>query len=138
MYSTFIKIASTGIHQTFGKFSNGLYIHTITPISNRAHQNVFTFVTKTKDNIPVKLDISIPNQDNSDVEYIVRSEVSKMNLKDLCESQDDFRKYIQVQLNDKILEYGVFIESPLISNIKELNTMADIGRSKNNKTLFFD
>lgn len=106
MFFKFIETASTGVRQTFGRFSGlsqpGLrlyvpFIQTITPISNRVQQDVFTFETKTKDNVFVVLGIAVQyqikpentekaffsldnpiEQINSYIENVVRSRVPKM------------------------------------------------------------
>lgn len=162
MFFKFIETASTGVRQTFGRFSGlsqpGLrlfvpFIQTITPISNRVQQDVFTFETKTKDNVFVILGIAVQyqikpentekaffsldnpvEQINSYIENVVRARVPKMILDDLFESQDDICTYVEDQLSHKMMEYGYSIESTLITKIEPdsevKNSMNKIQASK--------
>jgi regulator of protease activity HflC (stomatin/prohibitin superfamily) len=141
----FIQSASTGVRQTFGRFtgldSPGLaiyipFIQSISVVSNRLQQDNFHFETKTSDNVFVNLGISVQylikpedsekaffslddplEQINSYIENVVRSQVPKMTLDKLFESQDDICNNVGSQLSDKMAQNGYTIKNTLITNI---------------------
>jgi regulator of protease activity HflC (stomatin/prohibitin superfamily) len=138
-----IQQNNTGVIQTLGKFSrlveSGISIYipgiqTITPISNRLKQENFSFNTKTKDNVFVKLSLSIQyniksedsakalfslenpiQQIDSYIENVVR--VPKMNLDELYESHDEICNSVGEKLRNKMINFGYNIQNTLVTDI---------------------
>ena len=142
----FIQTSTTGIVQTFGRFTRiatpGLnlyipFVQRISLVSNRLTQSSFSLQVKTKDNVftHVRLDVqyrvrpddsykahftleSPSEQINSYVENAVRSTVPKMSLDDLFESQDEISNNVSAILKEKMNQYGYTIENTLITTIE--------------------
>lgn len=146
MFFKFIQTSTTGVVQTFGKFTRtvgpGLnfyvpFVQKITPISNRLQQSTFDFEVKTKDNVFARLNLAIqykiqPNkteeaffslddpvgQIDAYIENVVRSKVPGMELDSLFESQDDICRSVSESLCEKMERYGFTIENTLVTNIE--------------------
>lgn len=116
MFFKFIQTSTTGIVQTFGRFSYtaqpGInffipFVQRITPVSNRLQQKSVFLQVKTKDNVLTNLGIDIQykvkaedtakaffslddpvGQIDSFIKNEVRSRVPKMKLDELFESPD--------------------------------------------------
>jgi len=140
-----IQTSTTGIVQTFGKFTRtvkpGLrfyipFIQTITPISNRLIQHSVGLQVKTKDNVLTNLGIdiqlkvkpedsekalfSLDNADeqiNSFVKNEVRARVPKMKLDELFESPDEISDAISQKLGLLMKEHGYTVENTLLTTI---------------------
>lgn len=145
MFFKFIQTNTTGILQTFGKFTRtvepGLRFYipvfqSLTPVSNRLVQDKFNFETKTKDNVFVKLRLAIQyhtkpedtkqaffsldnphDQIDSYVENVVRAKVPTMKLDELFESHNDICESVSRRLKDKMITYGFTIENTLVTDI---------------------
>ena len=141
-----IRTANTGIRETFGRFTGtakpGLnfyvpFIQRIVPISNRLSQNTFNFEVKTKDNVFANLKIAVQykimeedsekafysmndpiEQVDAYIENVVRSQVPKMNLDELFESQDYICKSVSEQLSKGMQQYGYTIQNTLVTGIE--------------------
>ena len=145
MFFKFIKTSSTGVLQTFGRFSGlrspglNLYIpivQTLTPVSNRLHQKSIALRVKTSDNVFTDLGIDVQyrvkpedtekayfslddplGQMDAFVKNVVRDRVPKLKLDELFESPDDISKAIEDRLAPKMKVHGFTIESTLLTNI---------------------
>ncbi len=141
----FVQTSSTGIVQTFGKFTRlarpGIHIYlpgiqSITPVSNRLQQNSVHLSVKTKDNVFTELGIDVQyrvktedtekaffslddpiGQMNAFVKNVVRARVPKMRLDELFESPDDISQAIEDRLAPKMLSHGFTIQSTLLTTI---------------------
>ena len=146
MFFKFIQTSTTGIVQTFGKFTKivgpGLnfylpIVQKITPVSNRLSQNNFNFEVKTKDNVFAKLNLAVQHRispENTEkayfslsdpidqidayIENVVRAKVPKMTLDELFESQDDICHSVSESLSKKMEKHGYSIENTLVTNIE--------------------
>jgi regulator of protease activity HflC (stomatin/prohibitin superfamily) len=146
MFPTFIKTSTTGVKQTFGKFTGivkpGLnwyvpFVQTIIPVSNRLQQSTFDFEVKTKDNVFARLNLAVQykiypentekayfsldnpiNQIDAYIENVVRSKVPGMTIDALFESQDDICQRVSESLCEKMERYGYTIENTLVTNIE--------------------
>jgi regulator of protease activity HflC (stomatin/prohibitin superfamily) len=146
MLPRFITTSTTGVVQTFGRFSRtaepGLnwyvpFFQTITPVSNRVRENTFQFEIKTKDDVFADLYVSVQykilpedteqaffrlddpsEQMNSYIENVIRSEAPKMKLNDLYESQDDLSQSVKNTLAPRMKEFGYTIVKTLVKNIE--------------------
>lgn len=142
---TFIKTATTGVVETFGRFTGtvkpGLnlyvpFIQKVTPISNRLLQNNFKVEAKTKDNVFTRLNIAVQYQvTESDtekafysladplkqidtyIENIIRSQVPNMELDELFSSQDEIRNSVKDKLSTTMSNHGYTIVDTLITEI---------------------
>lgn len=142
----FIRTATTGVRETFGRFSQtvkpGLnfyvpFAQKITPISNRLRQDTFNFEVKTKDDVFARLDIAVQYRIKDDdtekafysledpvaqidayIENVVRAKVPNMELDALFSSQDDICNNVANLLSDKMLQYGYTIENTLVTGIE--------------------
>lgn len=145
----YIRTATTGIKQTFGRFSGlchpGLnfyipFIEKITPVSNMIQNKDFHLTVKTKDNVFTSLSIGIqikiepkdtvkaffsledPNkQIDTYVQNVVRSKVPQMRLDELFESQGDIGDAVFKHLAEKMNNYGWTIIDTLVNDIKPAN-----------------
>lgn len=145
MFFKFISTSTTGVLQTFGKFTKtvgpGLqlyvpFIQKITPVSNRLTQDTFKFEVKTKDNVFATLELAVQykiSPDNTEkaffslddpkqqidayIENVVRSRTPRMKLDELFESQNDICRSVSEELSDKMKDYGYTIENTLVTGI---------------------
>lgn len=141
-----IRTSTTGIRETFGKFSGrvspGLnfyipIVQRIVPLSNRLRQDTFKFEVKTKDDVFARLDIAVQYQIKTEdtekafysledpvpqidayIENVVRAKVPNMELDSLFSSQDDICKSVSELLYDRMLLYGYTIENTLVTGIE--------------------
>lgn len=141
-----IKTSSTGVLQSFGKFSRTLdaglhlyvpFIQRIDTVSNRLRQSDFKFEVKTKDNVFAILDIAVQHtvlpedtekafyslsnyesQTRSYIENVVRAQVPKMSLDQLFESQDQISQDVSENLQHRMKQYGYTIEKTLITSVE--------------------
>lgn len=142
----FIPTATTGVRQTFGKFTGicspglNLYIpiiQSITPVTNMVMNKDFQLHVKTKDNVFTDLDIKVqykikqedteraffslnnPDQQiDSYVQNVVRSKVPTMKLDELFEAQTQIGEYVSEHLTEKMSQYGYTIVDTLIDDIR--------------------
>lgn len=149
----FINTATTGVRQTFGKYTGtvapGLRfyipgVQTITPVSNRLTQDAFAFEVKTKDNVFARIGLAVQYRVQEDdtakaffslenpaeqidayVENVVRAKVPKMKLDELFESQDDICKSVQNELSKKMKDHGFTIENTLVTEINPNSEVKD-------------
>ncbi len=141
-----VKQQSAGIIETFGRFSSirhsGLHVkiplvqRVVTRINLRIQQLDVMVETKTKDDVFVKLKISVQFQVKKDKVYdafyklqnpndqitsyvfdVVRAEVPKMKLDDVFERKDDIAIAVKRELNDAMVEYGYDIIKTLVTDI---------------------
>lgn len=145
MFFKFIQTSTTGVVQTFGRFSRlakpGLRIYIpivqkITPVSNRLQQKSVHLQVKTKDNVLTNLGIDVQfrvcqedtelaffslddpiGQMNAFVKNVVRARVPKMRLDELFESPDEISNAINERLAPKMQTHGFKIESTLLTTI---------------------
>jgi regulator of protease activity HflC (stomatin/prohibitin superfamily) len=145
MFFKFISTSTTGVLQTFGKFTKtvgpGLqlyvpFIQKITPVSNRLTQDTFKFEVKTKDNVFATLELAVQykiSPDNTEkaffslddpkkqidayIENVVRSRTPRMKLDELFESQNDICRSVSEELSGKMKDYGYTIENTLVTGI---------------------
>ena len=141
----FIQTSSTGIIQTFGRFSGiaepGLKFYIpimqkVTPVSNRLHQKSVHLQVKTKDNVLTNLGIDVQyrirpedtelayfslddplGQMDAFVKNVVRARVPKMLLDELFESPDEISNAIGERLTPKMQSHGFNIENTLLTTI---------------------
>ncbi len=148
LFSTFfiVKQQTAAVIETFGKFSSirnsglQLKIPIVQRIATRMNlkiQQLDVLVeTKTKDDVFVKLKISVQYQVRKDKVYdafymlqnphdqitsyvfdVVRAEVPKMKLDDVFERKDDIAIAVKTELNDAMVEYGYDIIKTLVTDI---------------------
>ena len=141
----FIQTSTTGIVQTFGKFSGvakpGLnfyipIIQSITEVDNKLQQKTFRFEAFTADNVSTHLGIAVQfqvdpensekaffsmydpyEQINSFIENVVRAEVPKITLLDLFKQQDKISNSVYDSLSDMMEKYGYNIRNTLITTV---------------------
>jgi len=141
----FVNTSTTGIVQTFGKFSRscGPGLRFYVPIlqkfnivSNRIHQLDSNIEIKTKDNVFVRLELAIQyqikpdnsakayfslhhpkSQINAYVENTVRSQVPKMDLDQLFESHSEISEQVNRFVNEKMKDFGYDIVNTLVVDI---------------------
>lgn len=146
MFFKFIPTSCSGLLETFNKFNRILhpginfyipFIQDIRIIDNKLKQESFNFEVKTKDNafteLVVDVQVRIKPEDSaratyslsepikqidSYIENILRSEVPKINLEQLYESQYDLCRIVSSNLSEKMNEYGFNIENTLITKIE--------------------
>lgn len=149
----FIATNTTGVVQTFGKFSHlaepGLtfyvpIVQRVTTISNRLQEDAFKFDVKTKDDtfltIGLKVQYQIKPEDtakaffslqnyteqiNSYIENTVRSVVPKMTLNQVFEAQNDICEQVAKELNERISSYGFTIHNTLVTNVTPVREVMD-------------
>lgn len=141
-----VEQQSRAVVTRFGKFARieGPGLHTKTPFIEQADRKVdmriqqvqVTVETKTKDNVFVRIVLSIlyyvredgvqsavyklndpVKQIESYVFDAVRSEVPKMDLNDAFESKDQIAQRAKGELNDQMEEYGYGIQNALVTDI---------------------
>ncbi len=147
MLSVFtVKQQTAGIIERFGKFlfvrKSGLHfkVPVIDKIAGRINLRVqqldVIVETKTKDNVFVKLKVSVQfkvmadriyeafykleNPNNQITSYIfdvVRAEVPKLKLDDVFERKDDIANAVKNELNEAMTRYGYDIINTLITDI---------------------
>lgn len=148
LFSTFfiVKQQTAAVIETFGKFSSvrnsGLQlkiplVQRITTRMNLKIQQLDVLVeTKTKDDVFVKLKISVQFQVRKDSVYdafymlqnphdqitsyvfdVVRAEVPKMKLDEVFERKDDIAIAVKRELNEAMVEYGYDIIKTLVTDI---------------------
>ena len=148
LFSTFfiVKQQTAAVIETFGKFSSvrnsglQLKIPIVQRIATRMNlkiQQLDVLVeTKTKDDVFVKLKISVQFQVRNDKVYdafymlqnphdqitsyvfdVVRAEVPKMKLDDVFERKDDIAIAVKTELNDAMVGYGYDIIKTLVTDI---------------------
>ena len=141
-----IRTASSGIRETFGKFSKVLspglnfyipFIQKIGTVSHQQYQNQFKLEVKTKDNVFAHLQISVQfrikpedtqkyyysladptKQMESYIENVVRARAPKMFLDELFESQSDISHNVSQELAAQMEQHGYYIEKTLITSIE--------------------
>lgn len=141
----FIESSTTGIVQTFGRFTRiahpGLhfyipFIQRISPISNRLHQEEFCFEVKTADDVFAKLSIKTQfrikpensetaffslddphNQIYAYIENVVRSKAPHLTLNDIYKEQDTIESAVAERLSSRMEEHGFTIINTLITSI---------------------
>jgi regulator of protease activity HflC (stomatin/prohibitin superfamily) len=141
-----VKQQTAAVIETFGKFSSirhsglQLKIPVVQRIATRMNlkiQQLDVLVeTKTKDDVFVKLKVSVQFQVKKDKVYdayymlqnphdqitsyvfdVVRAEVPKMKLDDVFERKDDIAIAVKRELNDAMVEYGYDIIKTLVTDI---------------------
>ena len=145
MFFRFVETSTTGVVQTFGRFSRlaspGLrfyipFVEKITLVSNRLQQNSVYLQVKTKDNVLTNLGIDVQYRIRSEdatlacfslvnpigqmdafVKNVVRARVPKMLLDELFESPDEISNAISEQLAPKMRLHGYTIENTLLTAI---------------------
>jgi regulator of protease activity HflC (stomatin/prohibitin superfamily) len=141
----FIPTATTGVRQTFGRFSGlckpGLNFYVpilrkITPVSNQIMNKNFRMRVKTRDNVFTDLHVGVqlqvkpedteraffslddPNEQiDTYVQNVVRSRVPGMKLDELFESQGDIGTAVRAELDEKMGDYGYTIVDTLVNDI---------------------
>jgi regulator of protease activity HflC (stomatin/prohibitin superfamily) len=141
----FIDSATSGVVQTFGKFTRvaapGLsfyipFIQSVTPVSNRLRQEEFSFEVKTKDDVFATLAIKVQylvKPENSSkaffsledpasqiyayIENVVRSRAPHLTLNDLYQEQDTIESSVSEKLSGRMEEHGYTIANTLITAI---------------------
>ena len=148
LFSTFfiVKQQTAAVIETFGKFSSvrnsglQLKIPIVQRIATRMNlkiQQLDVMVeTKTKDDVFVKLKISVQFQVRNDKVYdafymlqnphdqitsyvfdVVRAEVPKMKLDEVFERKNDIAIAVKSELNEAMVEYGYDIIKTLVTDI---------------------
>lgn len=145
--------STTGVWKTLGKFSGvtgpGLKvyipgIHSITPVSNRLHQDPFNVEVKTRDNVFANLHIAVQyqvkpedtekaffsmwdpvKQMTSYIENDIRSFSSRKNLDELFESQDEICHTVSENLSKKMKDHGYSIINTLVTGIEPTKEVKD-------------
>ena len=148
LYGTFfvIRQQSAGVVERFGKFvgvrHSGLQLkipivdRVAGRVSLRVQQLDVVIETKTKDDVFVKIKVSVQykvikdkvfdafykldfpqDQITSYVFDVVRAEVPKMILDDVFEKKDDVAIAVKSELNDSMLNYGFDIIKTLVTDI---------------------
>lgn len=141
----FVPSSTSGVRQTFGKFSNicqpGLnfcipFVQSINIVSHRIQEQRFKLEAKTQDDVFVKLELSVQSeikvedthkafftltdpesQLTSFIENVVRSEVPNMTLKELFQQQTRISDNITTALSARMQEFGYTIRSSQITNV---------------------
>jgi len=145
MFFRIIQTSSTGVVQTFGRFTRlarpgmNFYmpvVQSIVPVSNRLQQKSVDLQVKTKDNVLTHLGIDVQflvrpedtqraffslddpiSQMESFVKNVVRARVPKMRLDELFESPDEISNAISERLAPKMQSHGFTIENTLLTTI---------------------
>lgn len=140
-----INTSTTGIVQTFGKFTRqmgpGLNVYVpffqkVSVVSNRLEHQASSFQVKTKDNVFAVMDIAVQHkidEDKSSISYfslknpkqqidayienVIRSSTSRMTIDELFESRDTLCENVKTALTDKMNSFGYRIENVLVTNI---------------------
>lgn len=146
MFIRFIPSATTGIVQTFGRFSRTMspglnfyipIIQKISIVSNRLTEKRYDFEVKTKDNTFAILKVAVQFQikpensgtaffslDNPDgqiesfVEDILRSEVPKLKLDEVFEAKDQLCEAVATNVSSKMTQFGYDIVRTLVTEIE--------------------
>ncbi len=169
LFSTFfvVKQQTAAIVERFGRFTSvrnsglQLKIPVIDRVAGRVNLKVqqldVMIETKTKDNVFVKLKVSVQFKVIQDSVYeafykleyphdqitsyifdVVRAEVPKMRLDDVFERKDDIANAVKKELNDAMTRYGYDIINTLITDIdpdiQVKNAMNRINASDREKT----
>ncbi|MBA3987091.1 MAG: SPFH domain-containing protein [Flavobacteriales bacterium] len=169
LFSTFfvVKQQTAAIVERFGRFTSvrnsglQLKIPIIDRVAGRVNLKVqqldVMIETKTKDNVFVKLKVSVQFKVIQDSVYeafykleyphdqitsyifdVVRAEVPKMRLDDVFERKDDIANAVKKELNDAMTRYGYDIINTLITDIdpdiQVKNAMNRINASDREKT----
>jgi len=169
LFSTFfvVKQQTAAIIERFGRFTSvrnsglQLKIPIIDRVAGRVNLKVqqldVMIETKTKDNVFVKLKVSVQFKVIQDSVYeafykleyphdqitsyifdVVRAEVPKMRLDDVFERKDDIANAVKKELNDAMTRYGYDIINTLITDIdpdiQVKNAMNRINASDREKT----
>lgn len=141
----FIHTGTTGVVQTFGRFTKtvgpGLHfylpiVQQINVVSTRTHQDDYTLEVKSKDGVFTRIFLGVQYrvepqnvetayftlaqpmaQINSYIENTVRAQASTMKLDQMFESQDDICRSVLSVLSQKMKVYGYTIESVLVKQI---------------------
>ena len=142
----FIRTASVGIRTTFGRYTKTLkpglnfrlpFVQRVYEMPTNIRQNTFKFKVKTKDdafsqiNLAVQYRVTEENAHNaffsmanpiqqmdSYIENVIRSNVPKMNLKELFEDPDSLCHRVRKDLGAIMEENGYTIMNTLITNIE--------------------
>ena len=148
LFSTFfiVKQQTAAVVERFGRFvsirNSGLQlkIPVLDRVAGRVNLRVqqldVIIETKTKDNVFVKLKVSVQfkviqesvyeafykleyphDQITSYIFDVVRAEVPKMRLDDVFEKKDDIARAVKIELNDAMTRYGYDIINTLITDI---------------------
>lgn len=148
LFSTFfvVKQQTAAVVERFGRFvsirNSGLQIkipvfdRVAGRVNLRVQQLDVIIETKTKDNVFVKLKVSVQfkviqesvyeafykleyphDQITSYIFDVVRAEVPKMRLDDVFEKKDDIARAVKIELNDAMTRYGYDIINTLITDI---------------------
>jgi regulator of protease activity HflC (stomatin/prohibitin superfamily) len=142
----FIETSTSGIVQTFGKYTRtvgpGLrfyipFVQKITHVSHRLLYNDFNYTVKTKNDTFARLSLGIQYtikeenaktaffslenpivQMNSFVENYIRAKVPSMTLNELYSSQHDICETVSTNLKKKMEEYGYTIVTTLVTGVE--------------------
>jgi len=168
-YLTFfiVKQKTAAIIERFGKFqyfrNSGIHfkIPLIDKIAGRINLKVqqldVNVETKTKDNVFVRLKVSVQFRVMTDSVYdafyklespraqitsyvfdVVRAEVPKMKLDNVFERKNDIADAVKIELNDSMLDYGYDIIKTLVTDIdpdqQVKDSMNRINASEREKT----
>lgn len=153
MFLSFIDTNTTGILQTFGKFSGtkapGLRFYipimqTMSIVSNKLEQLGFNFEVKTKDDVFLNLGLKVQyqvmpedsskaffllsspeNQMDAFIENAVRSIVPQMTMNQVFESQNDICGQVNDRLATKMANYGFTIRDTLVTSIQPPKEVQD-------------
>ena len=141
-----VRQQSAAVIQRFGKFQSvrqaGLQfkVPIIDQIAGRVSLKIqqldVPVETKTKDNVFLRMQVSVQYKMNADTVYeafyklqnpheqmaayifdVVRAEVPKMKLDDVFERKDDIAVAIRRELDESMNEYGIFIVKALVTDI---------------------
>jgi len=141
-----VKQQSAAVIERFGKFqsfkASGLHLKIplidkiAGKISLRVLQLDVVVETKTKDNVFVKIKVSVQYKVMEDLVYeafykldypqdqitsyvfdVVRAEVPKMKLDDVFEKKDDIANAVKEELNEAMINYGYDIIKTLVTDI---------------------
>lgn len=149
----FISTNTTGVRQTFGKFtglsSPGLtfyipIIQEVTPVSNRIREESFNFRVKTKDDTFVDIGLKIQFQvkaedsgtaffslDNAEsqiesyIENTVRSIIPRMSLNEVYETRHDICDQVSKELSEKIRSFGYTLRNTLVTDVTPTKEVMD-------------
>lgn len=142
----FVNTSTTGIVETFGKFTRttppGLNFYVpifqrFNTISNRLQQNSFRFDVKTKDDVFARVNIAVQYkvepenaakayyslsnpiaQMDSYIENSIRGYAAKKELNTLFEEQDSMCKAVNAELLPKMRDNGFTIMNTLVTEIE--------------------
>jgi regulator of protease activity HflC (stomatin/prohibitin superfamily) len=141
-----VRQQTAAVIQRFGKFQSvrqaGLQFklpiidHIAGRVSLKIQQLDVPVETKTKDNVFLRMQVSVQYKMNAETVYeafyklqnpneqmaayifdVVRAEVPKMKLDDVFERKDDIAVAIRRELDESMNEYGIFIVKALVTDI---------------------